>query len=375
MLDTLEDIFPIREIVSDGNFGSLSYNNRLLYENWVGKLQKGRTWFGFQFNWPRTWTRTTANNIPSNFGTYVFSWHLESWPYDWINEFCQTHPDQQIVVIGEFDGLPPRINLKILKHHCWHLVVPWALAQYNCEFQSQKQYVLSSLSAKQSYYKALVTAFLNKNFSNRTDIVWSWNIFKLDLLNNPPDQCGSMNLLDQQVNNAIIDDLAEYTKNNLLNLSKDLGGYPRSINQSWNFDHYAYTDCLVNVTNETFVNDVVGNTRAQGPYFSEKTWKPLLGGSAVLPLGMSGTYDHLAKFGFAIDYPWSKEFDLDCFGSNDRLVKLLDVLDYVIENHAIISGQVNDMNRFNYDYIRSDKFVSTIKQLNHEYLEQFLASY
>ena len=132
---------------------------------------------------------------------------------------------------------------------------------------------------------------------------------------------------------------------------------------------------MVNVTNETFVNDVVGNTRAQGPYFSEKTWKPLLGGSAVLPLGMSGTYDHLAKFGFAIDYPWSKEFDLDCFGSNDRLVKLLDVLDYVIENHAIISGQVNDMNRFNYDYIRSDKFVSTIKQLNHEYLEQFLASY
>ena len=65
------------------------------------------------------------------------------------------------------------------------------------------------------------------------------------------------------------------------------------------------------------------------PYISEKTWKPLFAGNAVLFAGQTQTKQRLEKFGFQFDYPWAGIYDKES-NDNHRLSIILNNIDWIL---------------------------------------------
>ena len=363
-------IFPIHDVTVDGDLSMLHPNNQLLYGEFLHLLKKGRTWFGLNFDWPSDCPAL----IPENFDTYVFSWHLENWDNHWLDRFCETHPSQQIVVIGEFDAESHHDNLRILVHHCWHLFVPYLLDTFGAanKFCKHRPYRLSSLCNKPSVLKALISAHLLEKYHPRNDLLLSWN------KNVRGEHCRSMDYLTEGNfrDRPILDRLIRfYHRHGMINRHVSIDDF---VDNPWNhcdFTHPAFTQSLVNATNETFAQNQIFSKKLPGPYTSEKTWKTVLGGAALLPIGQSGMYPYMQSFGLRMDYPWPREFD-NVIGDLDRIEKICDTVDWILSeefsNHEVA---ISDINHYNYEYVRSRDFVDTVEHKNQLTLEHFLERY
>lgn len=372
MSDLIYDtyIFPTVDTCLDADITQLHPNNQILYGQWLHKLKKGRTWFGLHWDWPDL---NFKGIIPDDCDTYVFSWHLENWDHDWLDKFCQSHPNQQVIAIGEFQEKSQHPNLKILVFHCWDLLISYVLETFgnNHEFKEPKKYLVSSLCNKPSFTKTLITAYLIKNYYPHDQLLVSWNI------NKRGEQCRSMQFLDTTAmsNRDSLTDLCQYYHSAMKDFKITIDDF---VDVPWNhfdFAHPAFTDSLINLTNETFAQSQKFSRIYPGPYFSEKTWKPLLAGSAVLPVGQPNVYRYLENFGLCMDYPWPREFDTTV-GDLDRIEKTFDAIDWIMKaSQQDDQNQIMEVNRYNYHYIRSKEFLSTIKSINAEALEKFLESY
>ena len=342
-------IFPRWDVCVNADISQLHTNNQLLYSDWLHKLNKGKTFFGLNYNWPGQYKLDPIGNF---YDTYVFSWHLEPWDHDWLEKFCEEHPSQQIVIIGEFPlsiSYQKRFpNLKCLVNHCWHLFVPHVLDFFgkNYLFPKKREYTVSSLCNMPSMTKAFVTAHLLKNYYPRDDLLLSWNINKRQQF------CQSMNFLGN-TGRPILDDLATYYQQSMKTLSITIDDFTETAHNNCDFTKDAYSNSLINLTNETFVQTLKHSTIYPGPYFSEKTWKCLLAGTGLIPAGQPGTYKHLDEFGFDTNYPWPKEFD-SVMGDSDRMESLFKTIDWVLSNQCLdYTDKIQEINLNNYEHIRS----------------------
>ena len=366
MLEKTQWILDIHNTFTDKNLKDISFNNKLLYKNLLPKLIRGRTWFGLNYNWPNPNQR---NSIPQNQDTYVFSWHLENVDWDFLDNFCVTHPNQQIISINEFDNSRRHPNLLTLKYHCWAEIIPTMLKRYgiNHAFTSKRSHLLSCLINKPSLFKTLVASHVFQKYKTRQDLIITWNVAKENY------SCPSMNFIDDLVNIPRLATLVEYYHEYLKNQSfkfDNINGQ-KVLWEWWDFSIPCY-DVWLNLTNETFAP---ANNCFPGPYFSEKTWKPLLAGAAFIPIGMPCIYHVLEKFGFDMDWPWDKKFDFEHKDLN-RLIMALDVIDCVLEKDSKqIITELHDRCRYNYEYIRSIKFVNRINDINQSSIDDFFANY
>lgn len=361
-------IFPLHEIIDDRD-SKLSHNNQLLYGDWLFDLFEGKTWIGLQLNWP-----DHSILIPDDMDLYIFSWHLEPWPYDWLISFADSHPNQRIIVIGEFEPCFLRANIQILKRHCWHLVLPTMLSEWNAgnQFRDVRSKLLSCLCGKPNFYRALIFAFITKYLQNESRIIVSWNT-------TADYQCSSLGALDVKIPMERLEDLRQtYFDQNLLNQSvtidtkknlRDLLPWDR-----WNFD-WPGADAWINVTNETYCRSdwsELDISRAPGPYLSEKTWLALVAGLAILPNGMPGTYTHLQSMGFRMDWPWPMDFDLEP-GDVSRLDKVIDTMEWILaQNEQDLISCIRSNCEFNFHHVRSLDFQRRLLDTNDANLDKFL---
>lgn len=364
-------IFPMHDVCIDADLSSLHLNNQILYADVLAPLKKGRTWYGLNYAWPDFFA--DRHPIPSGFDTYVFSNHHENWDNGWLDRFCQSHPNQQVVMIGEFDETPIHANLKILVWNYLYLYVPYLLDTFGegCAFSRHRRYRLSSLCNKPSYLKALVTAYLLKNYYPRDNLLLSWNI------NAENEYCGSLDYLIQEefLGRPILADLCSYYHDHMRDLVIKLDDFIADAWHHCNFQHPAFTDSLVNLTNETWAQNQVIDRKMPGPYFSEKTWKTIMGGSGLLPISQSGTYTYLESFGFCMDWPWPKDFD-SVVGDLDRIEKVFDAIDWVLSDACLdYHDSIMDVSAFNFEHVRSQHLVDLVKTKNHQSLQSFLQHY
>lgn len=364
-------VFPTHNVCTGADLSQLHPNNQLLYNDWLHQLVRGKTWFGLNYDWPSNFP-TSPLAIPEGYDTYVISWHLEPWDFDWIENFCTIHRNQQLIIIGEFDYQSPYDNCKAIKYHCWDLFVPYVLFTFgkSHNFNNKKLYRLSSLVNKPNFTKTLVSSLLHKHYNQNKNLLMSWNV------NVRGENCQSMNFLNQIEGRPKLNDLAQYYYSVMKNNTIIIDQFEDNPNLHCNFDHCAYNDCLINLTNETFVQSLKHQQKFPGPYLSEKSWKPLLAGTALLPAGQENTYQYLEKFGFKFNYPWCFDFDKTS-GDLDRIEKLTDVIDWIMSTDQILNyeQEILENNFFNYEHIRSNEFLTIIKQINQKSLQNFFATY
>jgi len=369
MLEHHPWILPTRDIISDRD-STLSYNNQLLYGDWLFDLFDGKTWVCLNFNWP-----DQSVTIPDDRDLYIFSWHLEPWPYDWLLSFADSHPNQRIIVIGEFEPCFLRANIRILKYHCWHLVLPTMLSIWNADnqFRDVRSKLISCLCGKPDFYRSLIFAFISKYLQNDSRILVSWNT-TADYL------CPSIGMLNVKLPIERLEDLRlTYIDQNLLDQSITIDSKKNLKHlvplDRWNFDCWPGAEAWINVTNETYCrSDLrdIGIPTAPGPYLSEKTWIALVAGLAILPNGQPGTYAHLQSMGFRMDWPWPMDFDLET-GDLSRLNKVIDMIEWILaQNEQDLISSIRSNCEFNFHHVRSLNFQRQIININDANLDKFL---
>jgi hypothetical protein len=379
MMNFPRDILFEPEPITNNNFHCLSSRSKKLYLDWLPELQKGKTFFGLHWHWPRDFNLIVPEGF---FDTYVFSWHVENWDHTWLKEFCENHKDSKVVIISEFplvDNYYDIPNLKCLVHHAWGIIINDVLSfdtsKYIPSLKRSKK--LSSLVNKPSYFKALITAHILKNHNN-SSLVFSWNI------NQRNEICGSLQLLNESLSPRLeLIPLIEYYHSNLKNKKFKLDNDSFDISKITYFsrlngyfcDNVPFTDCLVNITNETYSQSCVNEINFPGPFITEKTWKPLLGGCALSSQGPCDTYNYLEKFGFIFEYPWNLSYD-KIPGDIDRFLTYLEVVDHIFNiDHDELSRDIEHSCHYNYYHIRSTKFQNIIRDLNSQHLSEFLSAY
>lgn len=361
-------ILPVREFVTDRDH-VLSHNNRMLYGDWLFDLFRDKTWAALNFNWP-----DQSTPVPDDRDRYIFSWHLEAWPVDWLIAFADSHPNQEIIVISEFDDCAVRPNICMIRYHCWHLVIPTMLARWNTgdKFRTARTKLLSCLCGKPNFYRALVFSFMDQFFSHDDRVVVSWNA-TADYL------CPSLGVLDVSLPIQRLEQLRQhYFDHDLLSRQVVVGTDLKTFDpwDHWNSNWSAY-DTWISVTNETYCRSDLHDlsiTRTPGPYLSEKTWKALIQGLAIVPNGMPGTYGHLAELGFATDHPWSMQFD-SVTGDLDRLDRVFDTIEWILAQDATeVIKAILPTCTHNWHHVRSNEFAKRVHDINGSSLDSFFGS-
>ena len=333
----------------------------------LAQLADGKTLYVLNWVWPTT---VPHLSLPDHYDTYVFFQYREPVDWAWFDQFVQSHTTQKIILLAPLpSSATPYKNFQLIEHQYSPHYVSRALLHYGADYKFKwpRQYLVSSLANKPSFFKTLITAYFHKNYVNRDDLILSWNI------NKNKEICGSLRSLDTQYGLPVLDKMCEYYQSTLKNIS---------ISQEpWVHNHYelndwttsrAYTNTLINFTNETFSQGQKNQRIFPGPQLTEKTRKALLAGCAIVPVGMPGVYDYLKRFGLKFEYPWSCEFD-SVVGDLDRMQQLFTVMDEIMSyDLSGIQQQLKDSVEYNYYYLRDIAYINLMQEINQQAVNQYL---
>ena len=337
----------------------------------LSQLANGKTLYLINWNWSSTLSKR-PDTLPENYDTYVFLQYRDPVDWRWFDQFAQTHPDQKIILLA---GLPssttPYKNFQLVEHQWATYWVGRALVSYGKEYKFvwPRQNVVSSLANKPSFFKTLITAYFYKNYSNRRDLVLSWNINKRN------EQCPSLGSLEDHHNRPELDEICEYYRSTLKQLSIEQEPWVDTIytNHDWTTTQ-AYTNTLINFTNETHSQGQKHQRIFPGPQMTEKTRKALLAGCAIVPVGMPGVYKYLSRFGLKFDYPWSCEFDV-IPGDLDRMEQIFKVIDEIMSYDSdFLHQQVKDSIEHNYYHLRNIQYINRVDEINQQAIVEYLSN-
>jgi hypothetical protein len=311
-------------------------------------------------------------SIPSNVKHVVLSCHIEPIDIDWLRETALAHPDTDICVL--FDGLyaPPSEfypgNVRLFPWLSWH----WQLRRMDDIYGHREQisrprYWASSLCNRSAQFKLYVTAYcINKHYTDRVLVSYHRLVDKASDVDH------------MRTGHELLDHLADLIENQTPLLidhsNRSERDLPSPSNRDWRFPQH--TDCLFNFTNEGFHYSLKMTPHANviwpGPDLSEKTFKALLAGQAILPVGQWKSIAALRQLGFRFDYGLNLDFD-NIPGDIDRMLVCLPVID------DIMSTSLDDLfdltlesSTHNVNWAVSDDFHQQCEQINQQSLTELV---
>jgi hypothetical protein len=227
-----------------------------------------------------------------------------------LETFCRTNPEVIVLLLADLDlydyPLPDRVNYFCYRQWIWYL--DWFIhsGQPVPTLAKNKKiaYKFSSLSFKQTQFRALVTAWLLNHAREQSIVSW----------------------------HADADDDARYWVNTFRDNAMFADLDWSVLDQKWKIDNFqssdnnprdnlldmsgpAFSSTLINLNNETsnfgwFSGSDGSQYNRPGPYLSEKTWKTLLSGCVPINSGQPGLYNWLENH-YHIPCKWSIPTDYD----------------------------------------------------------------
>lgn len=330
----------------------------------------GKTYCQFCLSYPPD---SLIDATPSGYDTYVMHFGTEYVDWHWVKRFCQRFPDSRVVLISFFNtALYAEPNLQLLQFDVWPHIMKWYTKEHDqsaVKYQGKTKKI-SSLANRVSQFRAYVCAHLHKTW-NPADYLVSWRgyVFK-------PEDLFLLNL----TGNTRVDETIDYLKSTFfdLRIAPD-GDFVNRPMDNLYYDWSAYTDCVINCSNEsvnTSFQSINGESHiVPGPYFTEKTWKCFLSGTALLPIGQYQTYEYLGRQGFKFDYPWDCSFD-QIPGDLDRIAKVLDCLDSIKDMPLdFLTTATQASNQHNREHILSGNYFDQVEPTNLNNVQTFIANF
>jgi hypothetical protein len=352
------------------NWDSLNDYTKKMFD-WLPALKSklGKTYGYFNLGWPN---QTVISECPMGYDTYVINFQFEYADFEWIKDFCLKVYPSNVLLISPYNTCKYQCqNLKLLEYQGWPMVLSWYQKEYGCADVTfdNKTKKISSLSNRTSQFRTYVSAYLYQNW-NQEDYIMSWH--------NKLDQLEYLYLLNH-TGNLKVDNVIDFIKNSFLDIKIIPGKkFVNSPLANLDYNWPAYTDCLINASNESVHNSFQTINDKDyimpGPYLTEKTMKCLLSRTALLPVGQYKTYEYLQSLGFHFDYPWDVDFD-NIPGNISRIEKILDTLKQINElNFDYIKQKIKYSCDHNREHIISGKFLSLTSAKNAYHIDQFYHS-
>jgi hypothetical protein len=297
--------------------------------------------------------RLNEVKIPTDlFKRIVISFHTEYFnTYD-LCEFFVKNSDCEFLLLH--DGFPEStwpINVTAMQWISWGQQLDVAIAAHGInDAVIPATKVISSLSNRHDFHKASVTAFVQRYF-NLDQYILSWHdarwddIYYLD-----PDF-----FMPDKIRNLVLNPAFQ----NQTTIKFDMN-FNQSPVANGNWQHPAYEQCAVNLTNESVYNSL-GMINQQpsplsGPYFTEKTWKPLLAGRPFIPVGQKNSIESLKQLGLNFDCGLDLSFD-QMPEDFDRMLGIYQCLDGLTTTDPMdIVNRSRDSCEHNLEWIRSGNF-------------------
>lgn len=235
------------------------------------------------------------------------------------------------------------------------------------------KYKFSSLSYYPRQNRALVTAALLTCAQQQSILSWHNAQSRLDIKSTRISSS-----FDNKHHRYLIDSLRQHPQ--LADLDWDfvdsvikLDDY--NINNNYpeynlqDIDNLCYTESLCNFNNETtsfglYADDTVSYIRP-GPYFTEKTVKPLVTGCVLINSGQPFGYDFLRdNYQLPVDYGLDLNFDR-LPGDFDRFIKLVEFIQH-LSNRSLsnLNDATIDKRSQIQDLILSPEWMQTIIEFN-----------
>jgi hypothetical protein len=345
----------------------------------VSTIQKNSAWsdladlnwpddvsFGLNLQWPSFFPRRGVIRPAS---LILLTFHTENVDLEFINNICSRNPNSKILIL--YDG-------DIQKQPSWSEQVHWAkwiTWGYQVDYIQKtwdivhhlrtSKYLISSLSHRIDLFKCYVTSLLLQH-PKRNQFLISWHQHR-----HIETEKSAPHLYSQQ-GNHYLDSLAAWVLDHDTVRVDDW--YSQEHNtpvKNANWDHPAYTDSVINVTNESFWH----TTRPgcdyvyPGPFFTEKTWKPIMAGCPFLSVGQAHSFRALSEVGFNFDYGLDISYD-DVDDDLQRAIKLLELIKHIadMDPQQLISMTQSSADH-NKDHVFSGDFSKTCRRINLENID------
>lgn len=285
--------------------------------------------------------------IPQHYTHAIVSFHTEYYNYPDLIDFFKKYPKINFLLLS--DGEPSSIWPDNVTYVQW-ISYGYQLELHNelhghCQEQHTKTQLFSSLSFREEYHKAAITAYLVNEYPSS---ILSWHGWSDSIPYWKIDDFSHFSRIKEYLSSSAFTEIGTVAIDSFnLDINKALA------NGEWR--NPAYLNCEFNLTNETIYNTkFAGGKIYTTPYLTEKTWKPLLAKQPFLPVGQANTLSFLTKLGMKFEYGFDLGYDSiqEDFTRMEKLFELLDELRYIDDftkarNSAgynlemIVSGEFN----------------------------------
>lgn len=305
----------------------------------------------------------------------IFTSCAESPRYQEVRELAKRYPSIPILWLADLDAydypLPPNVTLVLYRH--WYI----RLEMFQECFQGQitrvkdkpLKYKFSSLSYFRRPNRAVVTAALYTYARNSSLFTWRY-------LDN--DRTGRQaEFIETFRNHRLFRDLDWnffdqdwFTDQD--NISKKLQS--NSVNfrvRDTMLDIHTpcFEQALININNETdtfgWMDNGVERYNRPGPYVTEKTWKTLITGCALLNSGQPGTMKFLREeYNLPLDYSYDISYDLEV-KDFDRLAGLVETIQSIEQSSLkdLVDANI-DTCQLIQDMVLSPDYVQSMRDYN-----------
>lgn len=291
--------------------------------------------------------------IPKGYNLYILGFWHEVFDEEWFLKNYFAHDTAQFIVLGDFlpNGLEKYDRVQFVRLLHWEYYLDF-IDNHTIDW-SQKKYKISSLSYFVNETRFFVTAAL----LHTSNSLMSWH--------NKQRSYGNYEYIFQPTGYPNRDNLIKYREKLLEPITIDdrINDPEYNYQEAINFPPYSET--LVNCINETKdVSWVENFGDSPGPFLTEKTWKCLYAGTALIFTSQQNTKYVLEQAGFVFDYPWSNQY-ADIPGDLERLEKILETIMHIDQMpfKTILDG-IKESCEYNKNHLFSDNFKDYINNEN-----------
>ena len=263
-----------------------------------------------------------ASQIPVySYDKFVFSFHTEFLEYQMLYDFFAAHMDKSFLLITDWIHHEPLFptNVNTVTWITLHVQAENIIKSHGFCKGKKPTKRLSSLAYRHEFHKAAITSYLLSHTLD-SDRVLSW----WDIRNKHPYYLEDNYFIHPEISKYILDPSFQTREP----IKFDVFDNSPMANTQWR--HPAYLDCVLNLSNESVFNTMSAMGRLPGPYITDKTWKVLLSGTGLLPVGQAGTLDHLQSLGLVFDYQIDMSFD-SLIQDTERILGIYRTIDVILE--------------------------------------------
>lgn len=298
--------------------------------------------------------------IPQHYTHVIVSFHTEYYNYFDLIDFFKKYSEINFLLLndGELSNIwPANVTYVQWISYGYQLGLLNDLHGHNQE-QHKKSQLFSSLSFREEYHKAAITAYLVNEYP---DSILSWHAWSDNDCYWKQEGYHSSSIVEEYLSSPAFVNIGIVT----------LDPFNKGKNQALDngdWRHPAYLNCEFNLTNESIYNTEFGNGQVYTtPYLTEKTWKPLMAKQPFLPVGQANTLSFLTKLGMKFEYGFDLGYDRiqEDFTRMEKLFELLDEL-----RHINDFSKARDSAGYNLEMIVSGEFNKNCIASNNAQLEK-----